>query len=121
MMFLLGRQAILGQEPPINLRSTTAVRSPVLASVQAVYLPASPLPRGQDSYSVRFWNHDPPSVSVPSRRLSSQPATEGRLRRRWPSAKLVLTSESRDHNRCGPFLVCMMSFFMPAAVAIFSI
>jgi hypothetical protein len=26
MMFLLGRQAMLGQEPPISFRSTTAVR-----------------------------------------------------------------------------------------------
>src|SRR6267142_702263 len=43
--FLLGRQLVFGQEPPINLRSTTAVRCPDLAMCQARYLPPSPLPR----------------------------------------------------------------------------
>src|ERR1700682_5025347 len=43
--FLLGRQLVFGQEPPINLRSTTAVRCPDLAVCQARYLPPSPLPR----------------------------------------------------------------------------
>src|ERR1700692_2603706 len=33
--FLLGRQLVFGQEPPINLRSTTAVRCPDLAMCQA--------------------------------------------------------------------------------------
>src|SRR5712672_842441 len=36
---------MFGQEPPINLRSTTAVRRPDLAMCQARYLPPSPLPR----------------------------------------------------------------------------
>src|ERR1700680_558507 len=35
--FLLGRQLVFGQEPPINLRSTTAVRCPDLAMCQARY------------------------------------------------------------------------------------
>src|SRR6185437_16620660 len=35
MMFLLGRHAILGQEPPIYLRSTTATRFPSPANVHA--------------------------------------------------------------------------------------
>src|SRR5260221_6130535 len=43
-MFLLGRQAMLGHDPPISPRSTTAVRRPAFAIVQARYLPASPLP-----------------------------------------------------------------------------
>src|SRR5262249_59931953 len=43
--FLLGRQAILGQEPPIHRRSTTAVRRPDRAICQATFLPPSPLPR----------------------------------------------------------------------------
>src|ERR1700692_1332840 len=43
--FLLGRQLVFGQEPPINLRSTTAVRCPDLAVCQARNLPPSPLPR----------------------------------------------------------------------------
>ena len=44
MMFLLGRQAMFGHDPPISFRSTTAVRWPSPAMVQARYLPASPLP-----------------------------------------------------------------------------
>src|SRR6266851_895946 len=43
--FLLGRQLVFGQEPPINLRSTRAVRCPDLAMCQARNLPPSPLPR----------------------------------------------------------------------------
>src|SRR5712671_3377986 len=45
IMFLLGRQAMLGHEPPINPRSTTATRCPDRASSQAIYLPASPPPK----------------------------------------------------------------------------
>src|SRR6516164_336324 len=48
--FLLGMQAMLGQEPPIHLRSTTAVRRPVLAICQATSLPPVPLPRTRMSY-----------------------------------------------------------------------
>jgi hypothetical protein len=44
MTFLLERQAMFGQEPPINARSTTTARSPVFAIVQARYFPDSPLP-----------------------------------------------------------------------------
>ena len=43
--FLLGRQAIFGQEPPIHRRSTTAVRRPDFPMCQAVSLPPPPLPR----------------------------------------------------------------------------
>src|SRR4029453_14682027 len=43
--FLLGRQAIFGQEPPIYFRSTTTARVPFLAWVHAMYLPDSPLPK----------------------------------------------------------------------------
>src|SRR5436305_6192830 len=48
--FLLGRQLMFGQEPPIHFRSTTAVRRPDLARCQARYLPPSPLPRTRASY-----------------------------------------------------------------------
>src|ERR1700730_4822251 len=51
MIFLLGRQAMLGQEPPIYFRSMTTARIPFLARVQAMYLPASPLPSTTTSYS----------------------------------------------------------------------
>src|SRR5207244_3423054 len=44
MRFLLGRQAIFGQEPPKYFRSITAARWPSAANAQARYLPASPLP-----------------------------------------------------------------------------
>ena len=47
--FLLGRQAILRQEPPIHFRSTTAVRRPDRAICQAIFLPPSPLPRSKTS------------------------------------------------------------------------
>src|SRR5215510_6070152 len=53
-MFLLGRQAMLGQEPPIYFRSITAAFIPCLASVQARNLPASPLPRTRRSYPSNF-------------------------------------------------------------------
>src|SRR5215831_20499737 len=43
--FLLGRQLMLGQEPPIYRRSTTAVRRPDRAISQARSLPPLPLPR----------------------------------------------------------------------------
>src|SRR5262249_27527800 len=45
MMFLLGRHAILGQEPPIYLRSTTATRFPSPAKVQAAMVDPVPPPR----------------------------------------------------------------------------
>ena len=47
--FLLGMQAMLGQEPPIHLRSTTAVRRPAAAKCQAMSLPPVPLPRTRAS------------------------------------------------------------------------
>src|SRR5437899_3584861 len=42
--FLLGRQLMLGQEPPIHRRSTTAVRRPDPAICHASNLPPAPLP-----------------------------------------------------------------------------
>src|SRR5215470_9660509 len=50
MTFLLGRHAMFGQDPPIYFRSMTAVRLPSLAIVQAINLPAVPLPRTTTSY-----------------------------------------------------------------------
>src|SRR2546430_15334841 len=43
--FLLGMQLTFGQEPPIQCRSTTAVRRPECARCQASSLPPAPLPR----------------------------------------------------------------------------
>src|SRR6267154_1504668 len=45
IMFLLGRHAILGQEPPIYLRSTAATRFPSAANVQAAMVEPVPPPR----------------------------------------------------------------------------
>src|SRR5207248_11451824 len=51
MTFLLGRQAMFGQEPPIYFRSILATRCPSLARVHAMYLAPSPVPRTTKSYS----------------------------------------------------------------------
>ena len=48
--FLLGRQLMFGQEPPIQRRSTTAVFRPACARCQARNLPPSPLPTTTTSY-----------------------------------------------------------------------
>src|SRR5215510_4871199 len=50
IMFLLGRQATLGQAPPSGPRSTKAVRRPSWPRVQAISFPAAPLPRMRFSY-----------------------------------------------------------------------
>src|SRR5437868_9889580 len=50
MMFLLGRQAIFGHAPPTYFRSIEAVRLPSLAILQAINLPAVPLPSTRTSY-----------------------------------------------------------------------
>src|SRR5437016_12703671 len=51
IIFLLGRQAMFGHEPPIYFRSITAVFIPCFAKDQEVNLPATPLPRIRRSYS----------------------------------------------------------------------
>src|SRR5271166_5744260 len=56
--FLLGRQAMLGQEPPIQRRSTTAVRRPDCAICQASNLPPNPLPRIRTS-NCSGWDINP--------------------------------------------------------------
>src|ERR1700758_330743 len=45
IIFLLGRHAILGQEPPIYLRSMTATRFPSAANVHAAMVEPVPPPR----------------------------------------------------------------------------
>src|ERR1700675_696395 len=58
MIFLLGRQAMFGQEPPTYFRSITTALFPSLANVQARYLPASPLPSTTMSYfsGLEIWS-----------------------------------------------------------------
>src|SRR5215470_5536062 len=45
IMFLLGRQAMFGQDPPMYLRSMTATRFPCPANVQAAMVEPVPPPR----------------------------------------------------------------------------
>src|SRR5580704_19495534 len=45
MMFLLGRHAMFGHEPPMYLRSMTATRCPCAANVQAAIVEPVPPPR----------------------------------------------------------------------------
>src|SRR5580693_4013661 len=45
MMFLLGKHAMFGHEPPIYLRSTTTTRFPSLAKVHAAMVEPVPPPR----------------------------------------------------------------------------
>src|ERR1700747_2818952 len=44
-MFLLGRQAIFGQDPPMYFRSISATRCPCAANVQAAMVEPVPPPR----------------------------------------------------------------------------
>src|ERR1700757_2370416 len=50
-MFLLGRQAMFGHEPPTYLRSIAATRCPCLAKVHAAIVDPVPPPRITRSYS----------------------------------------------------------------------
>src|SRR5262249_52940863 len=66
MMFLLGRQAMFGQDPPIYLRSITATRFPSPANVHAATVETVPPPRMTKSNSSGciFWlsaHRRPPS------------------------------------------------------------
>src|SRR5215469_12142251 len=45
MMFLLGKHAMLGHDPPMYLRSTTATRFPSAANVHAAIVDPVPPPR----------------------------------------------------------------------------
>src|SRR5580704_8508903 len=51
MMFLLGRHAMFGHEPPTHLRSTTTARCPFCAKAPARTLPPAPPPSTTRSYS----------------------------------------------------------------------
>src|SRR5579863_6592569 len=51
MMFLLGKQAIFGHDPPTYFRPITATRCPFEAKVQAINFPPAPLPMITMSYS----------------------------------------------------------------------
>src|SRR5882724_1950263 len=77
IMFLLGRHAILGQEPPIYLRSTTATRLPSPANVHAASVKPVPPPRITRSNSsgcdfLRTWADGEVSVLFMQLFLSEQ-------------------------------------------------
>ncbi|AXC16223.1 hypothetical protein ACPOL_7023 (plasmid) [Acidisarcina polymorpha] len=54
-MFLLGRQAMLGQEPPTYRLSMSATLFPSAPKDQLRYFPASPLPRTRASNTSTVW------------------------------------------------------------------
>src|ERR1700684_140368 len=63
MMFLLGRQAMFGHDPPMYLRSTTATRFPSPANVHAATVDPVPPPRITRSNSsgcvfLRAWSDE---------------------------------------------------------------
>src|SRR2546428_12012511 len=70
-MFLLGRHAILGQDPPIYLRSTTATRLTSPANVHAATVEPVPPPRitRSNSSGCDFFTWGNGEVSVPFMRL----------------------------------------------------
>src|SRR5207253_3726233 len=81
-MFLLGRHAILGQEPPIYLRSTTATRLPSPANVHASMVDPVPPPRITRSNSsgcdfLRTWADREVSVLFMRLFLSERQAHSG--------------------------------------------
>src|SRR5882724_508753 len=78
MMFLLGRHAMFGQEPPTYFRSITAVFILFLASVQERSFPAAPLPRMKRLRGVRL----------------------GRTGRRRDAGDRYLPDPQEDERRC---------------------
>src|ERR1700726_3112870 len=74
--FLLGTQLMFGHEPPIQRRSTTAVRRPPCAMCQARYLPPSPLPTTTTSYC-----SGSDITSSPARQGDASPERDQTLRR----------------------------------------
>src|SRR5271154_6037946 len=58
MTFLLGRQATLGQAPPMRLSSMLMTCCPSEPRCQAMYLPASPLPMMMASYRSAWFGVD---------------------------------------------------------------
>jgi hypothetical protein len=65
-MFLLGRQAMLGHDPPTYFRSIAATRSPRPAKVHAAIVPPVPLPRITRSYSSMFFTTHDETDCVPT-------------------------------------------------------
>src|SRR5579864_2154431 len=77
MMFLLGKHAMFGHDPPMYLRSTTATRLPSPANVQAATVDPVPPPRITRSNSsgcdfLRTWADEKVSVLVMRLFLSEQ-------------------------------------------------
>src|SRR6201987_5782837 len=97
--FLLGRHAILGQEPPIYLRSTTATRLPSPANVHAATVEPVPPPRITRSNS---------STCVFMRIFLSEqqvPSSLSSTSRDRPMTLLRATIHSRLPAQCAPSTV----------------
>src|SRR6266478_6880937 len=81
-MFLLGKHAMFGQEPPMYLRSTTATRLPSPANVHAAMVEPVPPPRISRSNSsglffLRTWADGEVSVLFMRLFLSEQQVHSG--------------------------------------------
>src|SRR6202795_3254252 len=88
--FLLGRQLVFGQEPPINLRSTTAVRCPHLAVCQARNLgPVAELVGIEGGVVSGVTSLESPSVEAP-----------GRSRRHEDCTRLLWIGKGRTIESC---------------------
>src|SRR5437016_2393272 len=72
--FLLGKQAMLGHDPPMYFRSTTAVRWPACAIFHVRCFPASPLPITRNSY-----RSTPGIVHLRLFQMAARPAVDGGL------------------------------------------
>ena len=65
-MFLLGRQAMLGHDPPTYFRSIVTTCSPRPAKVHAAIVPPVPPPRITRSYSSMFFTAHDETDCVPT-------------------------------------------------------
>src|ERR1700738_3499991 len=112
MTFLLGRHAILGQEPPIYLRSTTATRLPSPDNVHAAMVEPVPPPRITRSNSsgcvfLPAWGDGEVSVLfmrifLSVRQVHSWLALMSRARQ---TMLLPATVHSQLHAQCAPSTV----------------
>src|SRR5579864_7376505 len=108
MMFLLGRQAMFGHEPPMYLRSMTATRCPWAANVQAATVDPVPPPRitRSNSSGVLFstWADEALAVGVMRIFLSERQVHSSRalISREQQTMLLPATVHSQLLERCAP-------------------
>src|SRR5215813_7813692 len=109
--FLLGRQAMFGQEPPTQRRSTTAARRPERARCQDSSLPPAPLPSTRSSYGsacAMYISLDGPQKSGTPARLRMWPRAPAGGRARSFFVLNVCGLLSDGHNDCAERLVRLL-------------